>query len=90
MGWVSQGTFVPEFEEAMNRLNEGEVSNPVVSRFGVHLIQLAERRRVDLSPQELRQMVGNQLRETKYAEAYAVWARDVRERAYVEMRDPPQ
>jgi len=90
LGWVSQGTFVPEFEEAMNRLNEGEISNPVVSRFGVHLIQLAERRRVDLSPQELRQMVGNQLRETKYAEAYAVWARDVRERAYVEMRDPPQ
>lgn len=90
LGWVSQGTFVPEFEEAMNRLNEGEISNPVVSRFGVHLIQLAERRRVDLSPQELRQMVGNQLRETKYAEAYVVWARDVRERAYVEMRDPPQ
>ena len=90
LGWVSQGTFVPEFEEAMNRLNEGEISNPVVSRFGVHLIQLTERRRVDLSPQELRQMVGNQLRETKYAEAYAVWARDVRERAYVEMRDPPQ
>ena len=90
LGWVSQGTIVPEFEEAMNRLNEGEISNPVVSRFGVHLIQLAERRRVDLSPQELRQMVGNQLRETKYAEAYAVWARDVRERAYVEMRDPPQ
>ena len=81
---------MPEFEEAMNRLNEGEISNPVVSRFGVHLIQLAERRRVDLSPQELRQMVGNQLRETKYAEAYVVWARDVRERAYVEMRDPPQ
>jgi len=90
LGWVSQGTFVPEFEEAMNRLNEGEISNPVVSRFGVHLIQLAERRRVDLSPQELRQMVSNQLRETKYAEAYVVWARDVRERAYVEMRDPPQ
>jgi len=90
LGWVSQGTFVPEFEEAMNRLNEGEISNPVVSRFGVHLIQLVERRRVDLSPQELRQMVGNQLREIKYAEAYAVWARDVRERAYVEMRDPPQ
>jgi peptidyl-prolyl cis-trans isomerase SurA len=90
LGWVSQGTFVPEFEEAMNRLNEGEISNPVVSRFGVHLIQLVERRRVDLSPQDLRQMVSNQLRETKYAEAYAVWARDVRERAYVEMREPPQ
>jgi peptidyl-prolyl cis-trans isomerase SurA len=90
LGWVQPGSFVPEFEQAMNRLNEGEVSNPVVSRFGVHLIQLVERRRVDLSQRELREAVRAQLQESKYEEAYGVWARDVRERAFVEMREPPQ
>jgi peptidyl-prolyl cis-trans isomerase SurA len=90
LGWVQPGSFVPEFEQAMNRLNEGEISNPVVSRFGVHLIQLVERRRVDLSQRELREAVRAQLQETKYEEAYSVWARDLRERAFVEMREPPQ
>jgi peptidyl-prolyl cis-trans isomerase SurA len=90
LGWVQPGSFVPEFEQAMNRLNEGEISNPVVSRFGVHLIQLAERRRVDLSQRELREAVRAQLQESKYEEAYSVWARDLRERAFVEMREPPQ
>jgi peptidyl-prolyl cis-trans isomerase SurA len=90
LGWVQPGSFVPEFEQAMSRLNEGEISNPVVSRFGVHLIQLAERRRVDLSQRELREAVRLQLQETKYEEAYGVWARDLRERAFVEMREPPQ
>lgn len=90
LGWVPPGSFVPEFEQAMNRLNEGEISNPVVSRFGVHLIQLVERRRVDLSQRELREAVRAQLQESKYEEAYSVWARDLRERAFVEMREPPQ
>jgi peptidyl-prolyl cis-trans isomerase SurA len=90
LGWASPGMFVPEFEEAMNRLTDGQISNPVVSRFGVHLIQLVERRRVDLSPREVRELVRNQLREAKLEEAYATWTRDVRERAYVELREPPQ
>ncbi len=90
LGWVQPGSFVPEFEQAMNRLNEGEISNPVASRFGVHLIQLTERRRVDLSQRELREAVRVQLQESKYEEAYSVWARDLRERAFVEMREPPQ
>jgi len=90
LGWAMPGTFVPEFDDVMNRLGEGEISNPTVSRFGVHLIQLVERRRVDLTPQQTRQLASNKLRETRYAEAYAQWARDVRERAYVEMREPPQ
>jgi peptidyl-prolyl cis-trans isomerase SurA len=61
-----------------------------VSRFGTHLIQLMERRRVTLSPQQVRQLASNQLRETRVAEAYKLWARDIRERAYVEFRDAPQ
>jgi peptidyl-prolyl cis-trans isomerase SurA len=90
LGWVNPGAFVPEFEEAMNRLNEAEISNPVVSRFGVHLIQLVERRRVDMNPRELRESVRARLRETRVDEAYTAWARDVRERAFIEMREAPQ
>jgi peptidyl-prolyl cis-trans isomerase SurA len=90
LGWVGPGTFVPEFEEALNRLTDGQISGPVVSRFGVHLIQLLERRRVDLSPREVRELVRNQLREAKLEEAYASWIRDIRERAYVELREPPK
>jgi peptidyl-prolyl cis-trans isomerase SurA len=74
----------------MNRLAEGEISNPVVSRFGVHLIQLVERRRVDLTPRELRDSVRAQLKEMRVEEAFSTWARDVRNRAFVEMREPPQ
>jgi peptidyl-prolyl cis-trans isomerase SurA len=90
LGWASPGMFVPEFEEVLNGLNEGEISAPMVSRFGVHLIQLVERRRVDLSPQQVRQSASNQLRQTRTAESYALWARDIRERAYIEFRDVPQ
>ena len=90
LGWVVPGSFVPEFEEVMNQLAQGEISQPTVSRFGVHLIQVSDQRRVDLSPREVREWVRGQLRETKLDEAYAAWARDVRERAYVELRDAPQ
>ena len=74
----------------MNRLAEGEISNPVVSRFGVHLIQLLERRRVDLNPRELRESVRYQLRAERYEEAFLAWAQDVRARAFVDLREPPQ
>ncbi|WP_342620220.1 peptidylprolyl isomerase [Rhodoferax sp. GW822-FHT02A01] len=90
LGWASPGMFVPEFEATMNALAEGEISKPFVSRFGVHLIQVNDRRRVDLSPRDVRELVRNQLREAKLEEAYAAWAKDVRERAYVELREPPQ
>lgn len=91
LGWASPGMFVPEFEEAVNRLQqEGAISPPVVSRFGVHLIQLVDKRRVELSPQQIRESVRSQLRQTRYEDAYTAWARDVRARAFVEMREAPQ
>ena len=89
LGWAVPGMFVPEFEDAMNHLTDGQISPPVVSRFGVHLIQLVERRRVELSPREVRELVRNQLREAKLEEAYVTWTRDIRERAYVELREAP-
>lgn len=90
LGWAYPGQFVPEFEAVMNRLAPGQISQPLISRFGVHLIQLLERRNTTLGEREQREMVRNMLREKKLDEAYANWARDVRARAYVEMREPPQ
>jgi peptidyl-prolyl cis-trans isomerase SurA len=90
LGWVAPGSFVPEFEEAMNRLPPGAISPPVVSRFGVHLIQVMERRQVAVDPKELREQARNALREQKFEPAYAEWAAELRARAYVELRDPPQ
>lgn len=89
LGWAFPGQFVPEFEETMNALPIGGVSDPVVSRFGVHLIQVAERRRVSLDPKQQREQARNVLREQKFEQAYAEWLRDLRARAYVEMREPP-
>jgi peptidyl-prolyl cis-trans isomerase SurA len=89
LGWASPGMFVPEFEGAMNRLAPGEVSDPLVSRFGVHLIQLLERRKATLSPAEQREAVRAMLREKKLDEAFRTWAQDLRGRAYVEFREPP-
>lgn len=90
LGWASPGTFVPEFEQVMNSLAPGQISEPLTSRFGVHLIQVVERRDTELSKREQREMARNALREIKQEEAYTLWAQEVRGRAYVEYREPPQ
>jgi peptidyl-prolyl cis-trans isomerase SurA len=90
LGWVSPGMFVPEFEDVMNKLQLGQLADPLVSRFGVHLIQVLERREAPVSERELRDLARNQLREKKYEETYQLWAQEIRGRAYVEYRDAPQ
>lgn len=87
LGWMAPGNLVPEFEQAMNALPLGGVSGPVVSRFGVHLIQVVDRRSVALDPKQLREQARNVLREQKFDDAYDEWVRDLRARAYIEMRD---
>lgn len=89
LGWASPGQFVPEFEEALDKLPLGNLSPPVVTRFGVHLIQAMERRSVSVDPKEVREQVRNQLRETRFEPAYLAWAKDLRLRAYIELREPP-
>lgn len=89
LGWASPGMFVPEFEEVMNRLAPGQISEPLISRFGVHLIQLNERRQATLSQREQMETVRALLREKKIDEAYAIWAQDLRDRTYVEIREAP-
>ena len=90
LGWSSPGGFVPEFEDAMNALPLDGMSPPVVTRFGVHLIQVLQRRDVALEPKEVREQARNVLREQKFEQAFAEWTKELRQRAYLEMREPPQ
>jgi peptidyl-prolyl cis-trans isomerase SurA len=89
LGWANPGMMVPEFEEAMNRLPIGGLSPPVASRFGLHLIQVVDRRTVEIEMRQLREQARNALREQKFEEAYKEWVKELRARAYVEMREPP-
>lgn len=88
LGWATPGMYVPEFEQVLDRLRPGEISPPTVSRFGVHLMQVLERRRVDLTAAQVREGLRNELRAKRTEEAYAAWERDLRARAFVEIREP--
>ena len=86
LGWLYAGDTVPEFERAMDALKPGEISEPVQSPFGWHLIQVLERR-TDESPIERNRLAARQaLRERKSDEAYQEWLRQLRDRTYVEVR----
>lgn len=90
LGWANPGQFVPEFEQVMNRLAVGQISDPFLSRFGAHLVQVTDRRQSELDARQQRELATNALRERKYEQAYQEWAREIRAQAYVEMREPPQ
>jgi peptidyl-prolyl cis-trans isomerase SurA len=90
LGWTTPGQFAPEFEQAMNNLQIGQISDPVVSRFGVHLIRVDQRRQQVLTAEQQRQLARNMLREKKAQDAFDAWAKEVRGRAYVEYREPPK
>lgn len=90
LGWAAPGTMVPEFEEAMNALPVGGLSAPVVTRFGVHLIQVLERRKVVLDIKQLREQARNALREQRFEQVYLDWTKELRSLAYIEFREPPQ
>ena len=86
LGWLSPGDTVPEFERAMNALQPGQISEPVRSPFGWHLLQVVERRSSDMSKERRRLTARQALRERKSEEAYEEWVRQLRDRAYVEIR----
>jgi peptidyl-prolyl cis-trans isomerase SurA len=90
LGWAAPGSFVPEFEDAMAALPVGGISDPVTTRFGVHLIQVVDRRQTTLDTRQLREQARNILREQKFEAAFTEWLRDLRGRAYIEYREPPQ
>ena len=86
LGWLNPGDTVPEFELAMNALKLDEVSPVVQSPFGMHLIQVQERREKDVSAERQRAVARQAIRERKLDEAYQDWLRQLRDRTYVENR----
>jgi peptidyl-prolyl cis-trans isomerase SurA len=86
LGWVNPGDTVPDFEKAMNALQPGEVSAPVQSPFGWHLIQVLERRDQDVTQERQKLMARQAIRERKAEEAFQDWVRQIRDSAYVELR----
>lgn len=86
LGWVLPGDTVPEFERAMLALKPGELSEPVRTPFGFHLLQVMERRTADVGVERQRMQARQVLRERKSEEAYQEWLRLLRDRSYVEMR----
>lgn len=85
LGWMGPGDLVPEFDQAMNRLQIGEVSNPVKSEFGWHLIQVLERREAQLTLEKQRQFARAAIRERKFEQAYQDWLRELRDTATVKI-----
>lgn len=86
LGWLYPGDTVPEFERAMNALKPGEISAPVHTQFGWHLIQVLERRTQDASAERQRMLARQVLRDRKADEAYQDWVRQLRDSAYVDIR----
>lgn len=86
LGWLHPGDTVPAFEAAMNKLQPGEVSQPIKTQYGYHLIQVLDRREEAMDAERMRFMARQILRQRKLAEATATWQRELRDRAYVEIR----
>jgi peptidyl-prolyl cis-trans isomerase SurA len=86
LGWLYPGDTVPEFERAMDALQPGQLSEPIESQFGYHLIQVTERKTEDVSKERKRMAARQAIRERKLEEATEDWLRQIRDRAYVEIR----
>ena len=86
LGWLYQGDTVPEFEAAMDALKINQISEPIQSPFGFHLIEVLERRTENATDERQRLAARQVLRDRKSDEAYQDWVRQIRDRAYVEYR----
>ena len=86
LNWVNPGDTVPQFEKAMNELGVGEISQPILTPFGWHIIQVLERRKQDMSKDAARLKARQEIRKRKSEEAYQDWIRELRDRAFVELR----
>lgn len=84
LGWLGQGATVPEFEAQMNRLQDGEISEPFQTQFGWHIVQVLERREFDTTEEMLRERAFRQLQESKADQNMEIWLRRLRDESYVE------
>lgn len=90
LGWTTPDQFVPEFAQALGAMQPGQISAPLVSRFGVHLVQLLEQRSAPMTQEQQLALARNALKQRKSAEALRDWEQQLRTQAYVEMRQPPR
>lgn len=86
LGWLNPGDTVPDFETAMDALKPGEISEPVKSQFGWHIIQVLERKTEDVGPERARAQARNELRQRRSDELYEEWLREQRDASYVDIR----
>jgi peptidyl-prolyl cis-trans isomerase SurA len=86
LGWMSPGDLVPEFESVMDTLQAGEISEPFMTPFGWHIVQVLERREHDSTEDVKRARARESIRRRKLEEARESWLREMRDEAYVEYR----
>ena len=86
LGWINPGDTVPELEQAMNKLKINEISAPVRSPFGWHLIVVEERRTQDITQERKRDLARQAIRARKADEQFSEFTRQVRDRAFVEYK----
>ena len=87
LGWSTPGMFVPEFEQTMSGIAINEVSEPFRSQFGWHILQVTDRRMQDFSDNILRNGAENLLRQRKFAEELQVWLQEIRDEAFIEIKE---
>ena len=89
LGWSTPGMFVPEFEQTMSTIAVNDISEPFASQFGWHILQVTERRQQDFSSEILRNKAQSMLRQRKYEEELQVWLQEIRDEAFVEIKEAP-
>ncbi|MEK8089430.1 peptidylprolyl isomerase [Thermithiobacillus plumbiphilus] len=88
LGWVRPGVMVPSFEQALFALKPGEISGPVRSTYGIHLIQAIAQRQQEVPEKDIRQAARSQLQNRKTQERMEQWLREIRAESYVKILDP--
>jgi peptidyl-prolyl cis-trans isomerase SurA len=86
LGWISPGETVPEFERAMNSLQDNQISDPVRSEYGYHLIQVLARREAEGSVSQQMDLARQAIGQRKAEQAYADWLRQLRDTAYIDYK----
>lgn len=86
LGWSNPGIFVAEFEEQMNTLEVGQISQPFASEFGWHILEVLERREGDLSKEAIRLRASNMLIGRRFEDEVQIWLQEMRDEAYVELK----
>lgn len=86
LGWTSPGQMVPEFEAAMAQTEVGEISDPVQSQFGWHVLEVLERREQDMTQEAIKSRATEVLHQRKYEEELDAWLRKIRDEAFVDIK----